>query len=215
MAFFTLPTLFKAGMAYLQYKGAKNANNQNYSLQQQALNNPLGPRIEEGKKYGIHPLMAIGASPGPMPTVPMQNPLGGLNQLSNMLTQDNHQDSIIDTQLKHYALQEAKDRAYDRQFEYELLIPVRHKDYPEKTMWAFNSRYLSYGTFPTLITMAANKELALKELSKSLTPDEQSKLGKLKEFLDGKKSRTEGLSPLHKQFIDEGGLNTYKGKIRR
>lgn len=194
----------------LSYLGARNANKQNQLNMDRSYENPLGPRIEDGKKYGIHPLAAIGATGGYSPTIPMQNELAGVGQMTNMLAQNQQKTSIIDEQLKQYALTEAKQRQHDRQYEYELLIPVKHKDYPEKTMWAFNSKYLAYGTFPTLVTMAANKETALNLLKQSLTGAEKQKLEQTQKYLEMQK-----LSPLHREFIQEGGANTYRGKIRR
>lgn len=161
------------GSGILQSYGSYRANKANVSMQEDYAKHGLGWRIEDAKKYGIHPLAAIGASPGPMPTIPMQNELGGLSSALQNLPPGT---SGIDERLKMYALEEAKRRAHDSQYDYELLIPVQHKDMPGQTLWAFNPRYLAYGTFATSVVMAANKDMALKLLSDNLPGDEKGTL---------------------------------------
>ena len=47
---------------------------------------------------------------------------------------------------------------------------------PGQTFWAFNPRYLAYGTFATSVVMAANKDMALKLLTDQLDPKEKGTL---------------------------------------
>lgn len=172
MPFPFLPAAILAGGA-LQAYGAYQANKSNVSMQENYARHGLGWRIEDAKKYGVHPLAAIGASPGPMPTIPMQNVFSGLSSAISSLPQGT---SGIDERLKMYALEEAKRRANDSQYDYELLIPVRHKDMPGQTLWAFNPRYLAYGTFATSVVMAANKDMALKLFEDQLDSKEKGAL---------------------------------------
>lgn len=161
-------------------------NEHNFRMQKQFAKNQLHWKITDAARHGIHPLAAIGAPPGVMPTIPMQgaNNQGLQSQLSNMLAEQGKSKNIVDEQLKQYALVEAQQRQYDRQYEYELLIPVRHKDHPTKTVWAFNPRYLAFGTFATLTVMAANKDLAKQLMQEQLTPEENTKFRKLLEHFN-------------------------------
>lgn len=158
----------------VSFLGSMYTNRKNSEMMQDYRNSPLGPRIRDGMRYGIHPLAAIGAQPGPMPTIPMQN---SLSQLSPAFTQP--QESEIDAQLKVYALNAAKEAAYDAKYNYELLIPVKHKDMPGKTVWAFNPRYLAFGTFASAVVMAANKDMAMKLMKEQLKPEEGTYLDRI------------------------------------
>lgn len=189
----------------MSYYGAKKANEANMDTQLQMAKHGLSWRIEDAKKHGIHPLAAIGASPGPMPTIPMQNEFAGLSRAFQNLPRPTNP---IDERLKMYALEEAKRRAHDSQYDYELLIPVQHKDMPGQTLWAFNPRYLAYGTFATSVVMAANKDLALKMIEGQLENNEKSVLqdaiNHFKKY--NKQRKTKKLeAPAHPKVYDDYG----------
>jgi hypothetical protein len=192
---------------YMGMEGQKEINKENIQYQREFAKRGLGWKIEDAARYGIHPLAAIGATPTPMPTIPMQNPMA---HMSSALQNIQMPDSGIDKALKMYALDEARRRAQDAKYDYEILIPVKHPHMPGKTLWAFNSRYLAYGSFPTMLVMAANKDVALNMLREQLSPEENSVLDKtikhLKQY--DKKRKTKALeSPKLKTPIydDMGG----------
>lgn len=191
MAWYTSPAFWSAVGTAVGANQQNKTNKQNRELQDEYAKQGVGWKIEQAKKYGIHPSVAIGASQGPMPTIAMQNPLANLSGgLSNAAAMHHQQKSDeIDAELKKYALEEAKARAYDRLFEYELLIPVTHKDYPGQTIWAFNPKYLAYGTFATAVVIDANKDGALKKFKEMITPTEGGLLDKTLKFLNQSKEK--------------------------
>jgi hypothetical protein len=152
--------------AHKAYGDYQSTNNQNRKMQYEFAKHGLGWRIEDAKKYGIHPLAAIGAAPGPMPTVAMQNPsmanmssgftpppvTDPTDNLVKNLTIQNLQNTLKlqESQLKEIAQSD------------QLLIPVQHKDYPGKKVWIWNPRFHVYGTIPTVVTAHGNQDEILK-----------------------------------------------------
>lgn len=153
--------------------GSMYTNKKNREMQYDMARNGLGWKIEQGQKYGIHPLAAIGAAPTPMPTIPMQNPLSGM---SSALTNNTGRDAI-DEELRRHALNAARDEASDRLYRNYLVVPVNYKG---KQLWVFNPRFQSYGTFAQAITFAENADIAKKALMDMIDETSKSMLPSLK-----------------------------------
>lgn len=165
-------------------QAVEDANRANMSAQERFARDGLGWRIEDAKKHGIHPLAAIGASPGPMPTIPMQAPQSNLGALlSNMITPHTNPTNIMDAEIQRETLASLRREAKSAKWDYSLLIPVTHPHAPGKTFWGFNPKYQMYGSTAQALVIAANKDEAFKLLLEQAPTSEKERLIKLKKRL--------------------------------
>lgn len=153
----------------------KEINQQNWKNQIHMAKHGLGYRIKDAAKYGIHPLAAIGAIPGPSATIPMQNEMSHMSSALKSMAQAGYsdKDGAVDAQIKQYVLAEAKRKALDSKYDYSLLIPVEHPQYPGIKWWGFNSRYQAFGSFANTVVMASNYDQALELMKQNV--DEKTK----------------------------------------
>ena len=63
-----------------KFAGNMYANSMN-SANQRTVGQNMTEKILVGRKFGIHPLEAIGGNSSPSATIPMQNPFGGTQQV--------------------------------------------------------------------------------------------------------------------------------------
>lgn len=136
-----------AGNIYANYANSANRQTVGGNMEQQIL---------IGKKYGIHPLEAIGGNVGSTPAIPMQNPLAGI--------QGKVEENNLDTKIKEESLNALLRESNDHRNKYSLMIPLSltpdSKD--GKKWWGVNSNYLGYNFLSTGLVYAANGEEALK-----------------------------------------------------
>jgi hypothetical protein len=168
MSYFSDALDFAGGL--LGYQSSKDINTANRDLQYAYATRGLGWKIKDAARYGIHPLAAIGASPTPMPSIPMQNPMSHLSSAFSSIADRMHdsEQGTIDKQIKTYVLAEAQRRALDSKYDYQLLIPVEHPHQPGVKWWAFNSRYQAFGAFANTVVMAANADQAMELMGNKL-----------------------------------------------
>lgn len=156
--------------------GSMYTNKKNREMQYDMAKNGLGWKIEQAKKYGIHPLAAIGAAPTPMPTIPMQNPLGGFSSALNQTGSDPTEDQLKMLTIENLqnTLKLQKHELEQLKYSDQLVIPVEHKDFKGKKMWIWNPKFHVYGTIPTLVTAASNQDDIIKTMFKGMDTKQQA-----------------------------------------
>jgi hypothetical protein len=186
------------GGGLLSLLGQNSANHSNRSMQYDMAKNGLSWKIQDAAKHGIHPLAAIGAAPGPMPTIPMQNSLAGMSTaLVNHANTLGSQDPVS-AQIKQYTLDQLRRESENAKWDYSLLIPVDHPQYPGLKFWGFNQRYQSYGTFANGVVLAANKDQALELLKGQMSEKEKAQAKRAEEDLKRRRG-TKDLKPYKRE----------------
>jgi hypothetical protein len=181
--------ILKLGGSVLTAVAGSQSDINNAKMQYEFAKNGLSWKIRDAAKHGIHPLAAIGASPTPMPTVPMSGSLSGLSSALTTIGNMDNSGKIVEKQIQKYVLAQLQREALNAKWDYSLLIPVDHPQYPGLKFWGFNSKYNTYGTFPNMAVMAANAEQALELMKEEMTPKQKAEA---KKAIEDAKKKWEG-----------------------
>lgn len=146
------------------------ANSMN-SANQRTVGQNMTEKILTGRKFGIHPLEAIGGNSSPSATIPMQNPFGGTQQVQ--------QQDPTETRTKKLIMEQLENEAKDRKYKYSLLVPVSLKGEPNKKYWGLNSHYFGYTFVASSIQAAANGQEAWAKLLETLSDDEKKEIDRV------------------------------------
>ena len=163
-----------AGSNTAKFAGNMYANSQNAANQRTAAQN-MQEKILMGRKYGIHPLESIGASAGPSPTIPMQNPFGGTTP-----AQPQEQVDQVEQETKQLILENLRRESKDSEHRNSLLVPVSLKPGGQKKYWGLNSHFFGYTFVASSIQAAANGKTAWDAILKGSTSLNKEQIEEIK-----------------------------------